>query len=195
MQSFILTAAMVILVALAGCSNPTQAPNEQTPSPAPTPTQVPSPTQEPTAATVPTVTPSTPPTTIPTPMWAATATLEAPSTQAPKGERQTGVLSPLNLDRREAEEEDINSELSEAELDCIKEIGPFMPQRWDFILQGYGHQEERVKIIGCLEDETVARIFVADTAEGVATLSLETSTWLRAAFNEINPRSMMLAQV
>ena len=192
MQSIILTAALVALVALAGCSNPTQAPDTPTPSPAATPTQDSSPIQELTAAAASTATLATPPTTSPTPVPAATAKTEAPSTQAPEGERQAGVLSPLNLDRREAE--DVNSELSEAELDCIKEIGPFMPLRWDFILPGYGHQEERVKIIGCLEDETVARIFVADTAEGVVTLSLETSTCLRAAFNEIDPRSMMLAK-
>ena len=91
--------------------------------------------------------------------------------------------------------ETIDSELSDAELDCIKEIGPFMLQRWDFILPGPGYQEERAKIIGCLEDETVARIFVADTAEGVATLSLESSACIRAVFNEIDPRLMMLAKV
>ena len=39
MQSIILTAARVILVALVGCANPTQAPKAPTPSPAPTPTR------------------------------------------------------------------------------------------------------------------------------------------------------------
>ncbi len=52
-----------------------------------------------------------------------------------------------------------------------------------------------MEIIGCLEDETVARIFFADIAEGVATLSLETSTCVRAAFKVIDPRSLMLAKV
>lgn len=109
----------------------------------------------------------------------------------PKYETPAGVLSPLNVHGDEI----VDFELSDAELDCIEEIGPFMHQRWDFILPGAGYQEERAKIIGCLEDETVARIFVADTAEGVATLSLETSTCVRAAFNEIDPRSMMLAKI
>ena len=186
MQNIILTAALVILVALTGCSNPTQAP--ETRSPEPTPTQAPSPTQEPTATTAPTATPAT---TIPTPMPAATATPEAPSTPAPKGERQTGVLSPLSLH----DTEDVNSELSEAELACLKEGSPGLHLGWALILPGYGNPQERVEIIGCLEDETVARIHLADIAEGVATLSLETSACVRAAFNEIDPRSMMLAKV
>ena len=48
---------------------------------------------------------------------------------------------------------------------------------------------------GCLEDETLARIFLADTAEGVGPLSQDTSTCVGAAFKEIDPRSMMLAKV
>ena len=192
MQIIILTAALVILVSLPGCSSPTQTPETPTPSTAATPTQPPSPTERPATAAAPTATPTTPPTTIPTPVLVATATPEPPSTPAPKGETPTGVLSPLNLD----DTEDANSELSDAELACLKESGdPLLHLRWAFILPGYGHQKERVKIIGCLEDETVARVFVADTAEGVATLSLETSACLRAAFNEIAPRSMMLAKV
>ncbi len=191
MQSIILTAALIILVALAGCSNPTQAPEGPTPSPAPMPTQVPSPTQEPAATTAPTATAATPPTTRPTLVPAATAKPEPPSTPAPKGETPTGVLSPLNLH----DTEDVNSEISEAELSCLKEGSPGLHLSWAFILPGYGDLQERVEIIGCLEDETVARIFVADTAEGVATLSLESSACLRAAFNEIDPRAVMLAKV
>ena len=185
MQSIILTAALVILVALAGCSKPTQAPETPTPSPAATPTQAPSLTQESTAAAAPKATPTTPPAIIRTPAPAATAT------PAPEGQVQTGVLSPLSLH----ETEDVNSELSEAELSCLKEGSSGLHLGWAFILPGYGNPQERVEIIGCLEDETIARVFFADIAEGVATLSLESSTCVRAAFNEIDPRSMMLAKV
>ena len=191
MQNIILTAVLVILAALAGCSSPTQTPRPPTPSPEATPTQPPSPTERPTTATVPAATPAAAPTTIPTPVPAATATPEPPSTPAPKGERQAGVLSPLSLHSTE----DVNSELSEAELSCLKEGSPGLHLSWAFILPGYGDPQERVEIIGCLEDETVARIFFADIAEGVATLSLESSACIRAAFNEIDPRSMMLAKV
>ena len=193
MQNIILTAALVILVALAGCSNPTQAPETPTPTPSPaaTRTQPPSPTQEPIAAEAPTATPTTPPTNIPTPVPVATATPEPPSTPALKDEAQAGALSPLSLHHTE----DVNSELSDAELACLKEGSPGLHLGWAFILPGYGDPQERVEIIGCLEDETIARIFIADIAEGVATLSLESSACIRAAFNEIDPRSMMLAKV
>ena len=105
--------------------------------------------------------------------------------------KQAGILSPLSLH----DTEDANSEISEAELACLKEGSPGLHLGWARILPGYGNQEERVEIIGCLEEETVARIFVADIAGGVGPLSLETSTCVRAAFNEIDPRAMMLAKV
>ena len=195
MQSIILTAALVILVALAGCSSPTQAPDTPTPSPAATPTRSSSPTQEPTAATVPTRTPTTPPATKPTPVFVAAATPEAPSTPAPKGETSSGVLSPLVLDDPMYDDpESVNALLSEAELACIKEIEPGMDRTWSWDLLSHGNPKDLVKIIGCLGDEILARIFFADTAEGVPTLSLETSTCIRAAFKVIDPRSMMLAK-
>ena len=109
----------------------------------------------------------------------------------PKGETPTGVLSPMSL----LDTEDVNSELSEAELASLKEGSPSLHLDWAFILPGYGDPQERVEIVGCLKDKTVARILLADITEGVTTLGLETSDCVRATFNEIAPRSMMLAKV
>ena len=196
MQKIILTAACVILVALAGCSNPAQAPETPAPSPVQTATQTPFPTKELTVAAASTATPTGPRTTNSTPEPVATAKPEPTSvaTQAPtptdKDDTPTGVLSPLNLHETDV----INSEISDAELACLREIRPVLHLRWAWILTGSGNQEERIKIIGCLEDETAARIFLADIAQGVGPLSLETSTCVRAAFNEIDPRSMLLAK-
>ena len=201
-------AILVALATLAACSDPaptpdtavtpaprtiaaTPAPPENTPVPEgadQTATQTPMPTPEPTTAT-------------PTPE--STATKEAPtpapeptSTPAPNNRMPTGVLSPLKLDDPMYDDpEAVNAMLSEAELACLKEVGPVMHRRWAWILPGYGDREERVKVIECLEDEILARIYLADIAEGVGPLSLETSTCIRAAFNEIDPRSMMLAKV
>lgn len=200
MQKIILTTACVILVALAGCSNPAQTPEALTPSPAPTPTRVPSPTQEPTAAAASTATPARPPATKPTSMPVATTTPEPTVTSTPtparKDDTPTSVLSPLVLDDPMYDDpEDVNALLSEAELACIKEVGPAMDRRWNWILPGSGDRKDRAKIIRCLDDEILARIFLADIAEGVGPLSIETSTCVRAAFNEIDPRSMMLAKV
>ena len=101
----------------------------------------------------------------------------------------TGSAAGLDLERRRVSITSIAGKAGK------KEGSPGLHLGWVFILPGYGEPQERVEIIGCLENETVARIFVADTAEGVATLSLETSTCARATYNEIDPRSMMLAKV
>lgn len=128
----------------------------------------------------------------PSPTPEPTATLP----KTPEGESSAGVLSPLNLhDPMFDDPESVNALLSEPELACLRDIGPVMHRRWTWILPGYGNQEERARIIGCLGDETIARIFLADTAEGVGPLSLETSTCVRAAFKEIDPRRVMLAKV
>ena len=195
----ILTADLVILMALAGCSNPTRTPETPTPSPEATPNQVQSPTQKPTAAATPTPTPVKPPATEPTPVPAATAAPEPTVTSTPtppqtrKDETPAGALSPLVLDDPMYDDPDvINALLSEAELACIKEIGPVMHLQWNWILPGYEDQEERARIIGCLDDEILARILLAETAEGVGPLSLESSTCVRAAFKVIDPRRVML---
>ena len=145
------------------------------PTPAPTPTTEPAPTAASTAALTPAPTPE--PT--PTPL------------SMPEGEMQAGVLSPMSVHGDEV----VNPEISEPELACLEEIDPLLPQNWTFYLPGPGYQEERTKIIGCLEDETLARIHLADIAEGVAILSPETSGCVRAAFRVIDPRSMMLAKI
>ena len=194
MWKLLLTATLIILALPIACSDSSQetlAPRNIDATPLP-----PANTQEP-EGTAPAQTPAS--TAGPTPTAAPEATPNASPTPEPtstpppipEDETPAGVLSPLTVHRDDI----IDSELSDAELDCIKEIGPSMHQRWDFILPGRGYREERAKIIGCLEDETVARIFIADTAEGVVTLSLETSTCLRAAFKAIDPRLMMLAKV
>ncbi len=194
MWKLLLTATLIILALPIACSDSSQetlAPRNIDATPLP-----PANTPEP-EGTAPAQTPAS--TAAPTPTAASEATPnpsptpEPTSTPPPIPEDETpaGVLSPLSVHGDEI----VDSELSDAELECIKEIGPFMYQRWDFILPGPGYQEERAKIIGCLEDETVARIFVADTAEGVPTLSLESSACIRAAFKVIDPRLMMLAKV
>ena len=185
-------ALLAALAALAACTGTTPLPettvsptSRAAPTEAPTPTMSPASTSRQTrGATVsPTATPVRPPTLAP-------KSTSLPTSEG-EGETPTGVLSPLNL----RETEDINSELSGAEVACLMELGPILHLRWEWILPGPGDQEERVEIIGCLEDETVARIFLADIVMGARSLSLESSACVRAAFSEISPRSMLLAKV
>ena len=70
------------------------------------------------------------------------------------------------------------SELSDAEKECIGE-----------------NPERQTKYIGCLEDETLARIFLAGFVSGPAPLSQESSDCVRAAFEVIDPRTVMTAGI
>ena len=70
------------------------------------------------------------------------------------------------------------SELSDTELACIDE-----------------NPERQTRFFGCLEDETVARIFLAGFVPGPGPLSLETSDCVRAGFEVIDPRAVMTAGI
>ena len=78
------------------------------------------------------------------------------------------------------------SELSEDELACIGGD----PEKLARSLAGAGpaSREEQAEFIGCLEDETIARLFLAGFVPGPEPLSLETSNCVRAAFEVIDPR-------
>ena len=85
-----------------------------------------------------------------------------------------GVLAPLQaLDSGE-----MFSELSDAEKECIGE-----------------NPERQTRFFGCLEDETVARIFLAGFAPGSGPLSLETSDCVRAGFAVIDPKAVMTSGI
>ena len=146
------------------------------PAPADTATSAPAPEQTNTPQTVMTETsepeiPETPAATTPatTPLPANSPTPDQRATPAPPG-----VLPPLQpLDSGE-----MFSELSEAEKECIGE-----------------NTERQTRYIGCLEDETLARIFLAGFVPGPGPLSQESSDCVRAAFEVIDPRAVMTAGI
>ena len=70
------------------------------------------------------------------------------------------------------------SELSDAEKECIGE-----------------NPERQARFFGCLEDETLARIFLAGFVPGPGSLSQETSDCVRAAFEVIDPKAVMTAGI
>ena len=168
MQRLLLPATiffLATLATLAGCSDPTPAPETLAPaftpastaSPTPTETPVPTeaPTERPTAA--PRATPASPPTPEPT------ATPVSPRVLAPLRLQDSGVML---------------SELSDAEKGCIGE-----------------NPERQTRFFGCLEDETLARLFLAGFVPGTAPLSEKTSDCVRAAFAVIDPRAVMTAGI
>ena len=70
------------------------------------------------------------------------------------------------------------SALSDAELACIGE-----------------NTERQTRFFGCLNDETIDRIFLAGFVPGPGPLSQETSDCVRAAFAVIDPREVMTAGI
>ena len=132
-----------------------------------TPTVTPAPTH--TETPVPTEPPTERPTAAPT-ATPASSPIPAPTkTPAPGGR-----LAPLQpLDSRA-----MFSELSDAEKECIGE-----------------NPERQTRYIGCLEDETLARIFLAGFVPRPGPLSQNTSDCVRAAFAVIDPRAVMTAGI
>ena len=172
MLKLFLTATITLLVALAtltACSDTTPAPEE-----VPTPTQVSSGTSAPasTDAPVSTQTPTERPT-------AATTATPAPR----------GALAPLQTLDSSA----LLSALSDTDKACIGDDAGKLAR--SLAGPGSASREEQAEFIGCLEDETLARIFLAGFVPGPGPLSLETSDCVRAAFEVIDPREVMTAGI
>ena len=174
--------ALVILLACGG-GEPTGAAADATVSPAteaPTATAMPSPTPEPTATPKPTAT------TAPT----ATAVPEPEVTPEPAAAAQapgTGAIAPLRLNDPLM----VASELSESELACLAGVADIARLMEIFAAPELASPEERTMSIGCLEDETVLRIFLTGLIEGSGPLSLETSACIRTGWGGVDQRALM----
>ena len=168
MLKLLLPMALIILVSLAtlaACSDPTPAPETLPPTSIPAPTAAPMPTETP----VPTESQAKRPTATQRATSASSPTPRPTETPAPPG-----VLAPLHaLDSGAT-----LSELSDAELACIGE-----------------NPERQTRFFGCLNDETINRIFLAGFVPGPGPLSQESSDCVRAAFEVINPREVMTAGI
>ena len=184
MLKLFLTATITLIVTLAtltACSDTTPAPEE-----VPTPIQVSSGTAAPasTDAPVSTLAPTERPTAAPKATPASTPTPEPTATLVPPA-----VLAPLQALDISA----LLSELSANELACIGDDAGKLVR--SLAGPSSAPSEEQAKLIGCLEDETVARIFLAGFAPGPGPLSLETSDCVRAGFAVIDPREVMTAGI
>jgi hypothetical protein len=179
-----LTATITLIVTLAtltACSDTTPAPEE-----VPTPIQVSSGTAAPasTDAPVSTETPAERPTAAPKATPASTPTPGPTATPAPPA-----VLAPLQALDISA----LLSELSANELACIGDDAGKLVR--SLAGPGQASREEQAKFIGCLEDETIARLFLAGFVPGPGPLSQETPDCVRAAFEVIDPRAVMTAGI
>ena len=172
---------LAILASLLACqgATPTSSPTEGTvhSTVAATPVSPPN-TPEPEATATPASSPE--PTTTESTAAAPTATPTIPATPPP------GILAPLPIQDPQA----LLSSLSDAELDCIGE-----PDRLVQALAGLGTPAKEVltELFGCLEDETLVRLFLASFVPVTDPLSPQSSQCVWAAFDVIEPRKVMTA--
>ena len=166
MLKLFLTATITLLVTLATLT----ACSDPTPAPETlAPTSAPTPTVAPASTDTPvsTETPTEKPTAAPT------ATPASSPTHAPTP-TPNGRIAPLQMQDSGA----FRSALSDAELACIGE-----------------NPERQTRFVGCLEDETLARVFLAGFVPSPEPLSESTSECVRAAFDVIDPRAVMTAGI
>ena len=163
---------LILMATLAACSGPTPDPIATS---TPTATATPTATPAPTATANPTAAPTETPTISPVP--------EKPTpTQTPDGR-----LAPIRLQ----ESESLKSALSNAELACIGDDSETLKR--SLTGQTPTSREEQARLIGCLNDETLARLFLEGFVPGPGPLSTESSECVRDAFDVINPREVMTA--
>ena len=136
-------------------------------------TAVPANTLTPEAKATPTPIAQRTPTERPTAARAATPS-RPPTSEPTPNPASGGRLAPLQpLDSGA-----MFPELSDAELECIGD-----------------NPERQTRYVGCLEDEILARIFLAGFVPSPGPLSQETSDCVRAAFAIIDPRAVMTAGI
>ena len=100
-----------------------------------------------------------------------------------------GGIAPLLMDDPTA----IASELTESELTCLAgtaETGRLLQL---FVSPDLASPEEQTQLIGCLEDETLLRMFLTGFIGGTGLLSEETSACIRIGMEGVDLRSVMLA--
>ena len=182
MAKFLWCVILVAVAAMLACSDPTPTPTATTPPPTPTP--LPTPTLAPTWTPIPTPTP------IPTETPRPTPTPQAEPTEAmPRETARPSGLAPLRMDDPVA----IAAELSDAELACLAGVADTAKLLQIFAAPDLATPEEQGQLIGCMEDETLLRLFLTGLIADSGPLSEETSDCIRSGMEGVDLRSVMLA--
>ncbi len=133
--------------------------------------------------------PTTAPVEAPAPTSAPIPTAMLALTQPPpETTPESGTPVPLDSNSPEA----FMSQLSNAELSCISEIGD--PQQLPMLIDSpdLASQEERDALAGCLDNETLLNIFLKRFTDKAGPMSNDTSACVSAGFQNLHPRAMML---
>ena len=180
LPAIIVLVTLATLATLAACTEPTPTP---TPEPTVTPAAMAAATKTQTQTATPMTTET--PTANPAATPADSTTHEPTETPPPDGR-----LAPLRLQDSQA----LQSALSEGELACIGDVPETLAQ----IALAWPTPESRdelLRLIGCLSDETLARLSLAGLITGPEPISLETSDCVRAAFAVVDPQEVMTAGI
>jgi hypothetical protein len=153
------------------------------------PTTAPTAMAEPTAVPEPTDTPTPTATPEPTAMTEPTATTEPTAMPEPENEPGAGGIAPLQMDDPVA----MMSQFSESELACVAGTAETDRLLQLFASPDLASPEEQTQLIGCMEDETVLRLFLTGFIGGTGSLSEETSDCIRSGMEGVDLRSVMLA--
>ena len=199
MSKLLYFTVLLTLVGLLACGgeDATKAPVD---TPAPQPTEAPASAAGPKATLEPTASPELTAAPVPTATLEPTASPEptaAPvptATTAPEpaengSESESGRIAPLPLDDPEA----IAAELSDSELGCLAGTADIDRLLQIFASPEVATMEEQTQFIGCLEDETLIRLFLTGLIGDSGPLSEETSTCIRTGMEVVDLRSVMLA--
>ena len=169
-------AIFISLTTLLACSGPETSSSPTAAAQAPTSASVPAPTAAPIEVPTPTETPI--PTAMPVPTDAPSETTPESGMPGPTGMNDTGLLT---------------SELSDAELSCLSEIGD--PQQLVTLMNSpdLASPQERDAMVGCLEHETLLKLFLNGFTDQTGPLSDDTSACVSAGFQNFDLRAMMLS--
>ena len=174
-------AIFISLTTLLACSGPEKSPSPTAAAQAPTSASIPAPTAtpvevpEPTKVPAPTETPI--PTAMPVPTDAPSETTPESGMPGPTGMNDTGLLT---------------SDLSDAELSCLSEIGD--PQQLLALMDNpeLASPQERDALARCLENETLLNIFLKRFTDETGPMSSDTSACVSAGFQNLDLPAMML---
>ena len=107
----------------------------------------------------------------------------------PRETAGTGGIAPLRMDDPVA----IASELSESELACLAGVADTGRLLQLFAAPELATPEEQTGLIGCLEDETLLRIFLTGLIGDTGPLGEESSACIRVGMEGVDLRSVMMA--
>ena len=187
MSKLLYCALFVALTTLLACSGPETSSSPTAAAQAPTSASIPAPTLAQAEVPEPTETPPEIPAPTDTPIPTAVPT---PTDEPPKTTPESEPLGSIGMNGTEF----VMPELSGDEQSCLSEIGD--PQHLLTMMNNpeLASPEERDAVIGCLEHETLLKLFLNGFTDQTGPLSDDTSACVSAGFQNFDLRAMMLAK-